>query len=345
MSPPTPAATTADHPSAAMKIPYDSYPHVIESIVAYSDYETLLSFRATCSALKTTAHKTLCEGELFVSIKDHPGGLDGWVQDIETDLQAKREPVWREVVLRSDKGVLPFRTEADWAFACSHSTFVSIDGGCLSPSLGAARFMMPSPEEVYALRSHTDIDEYNKLVDSLPKRSSLDGLHRALSKITSPLLIQHAWQNPAPVFLPSSETMTLMLDPNCDCGNSEAGLDTTLEHTATEVQVRVTELWDPGFDVPECAVTRAALAPSVKRLVLSARDVQSFAIPLQAILAAREKHNNSPLEIRIELAEDLGEEPARYLGAAYADQFGVPHDKLTIVHEPSAGKAPGMGDE
>lgn len=344
MSPPAPATSAADRPSEVVKIPYDSYPHIIESIVGFSDYETLLSFRATCSALKATAHKTLCDGELFVSVKDYAGELESWVQQIETDIKHKREPVWREVVLQSEKGVLPFLTEADWTFACTHSNFVHIDGGCLAPTFGAARFTTPSPEEVYATRAHIDAEAYSTLVAGFPRRSSLETLHRALSQITSPLSIQHSWHNPAPSFLPSAETMVLALDPNCNCGNSEFG-HITLPHTATEVQVRVTELWDPGMEIPECALTRAALSPSVERLVLSARDVQSFAIPLQAILAARERHGSSPLEIRIELAEDLGEEPSRYLGAAYADQFGVPHDKLSIVHEPRAGKLASKGDE
>lgn len=321
------------------RISHGSYPHIVEAIVASSDYKTLLSFRATCSTLKTAAHKALCNGQLSVTIEDFPGDLASHVKQVELDLQHKREPVWREVVLRSDLGVLPFRTEADWAFACSHSDPVEIDGGCLGRTLDEARIDMAGPVAMYLVYSNINRADWRELVGSLSQRSGLGSLHRALSQITAPVAIKHLWDHPAPVLLPPADTMTLMLDPNCNCG-SRVG-SSVPKHTAKEVIVLISELWEPGSFIPVCALAKAALAPSVEVLTLSARDVQNLAIPLQAILSEHEEQNtqgqSTPLEIKIEVAEDLGQEPARVLAAAYAHQFGVPEEKVAVVHNPKAG--------
>lgn len=61
--------------SPSSKIPHAFYPHIIESIVSYTDYKTKLQCRATCRALQQYTDKLLITDVLCVTV-----GPDGWAK-------------------------------------------------------------------------------------------------------------------------------------------------------------------------------------------------------------------------------------------------------------------------
>lgn len=61
--------------SPSSKTPHAFYPHIIESIVSYTDYKTKLQCRATCRAPQQYTDKLLITDVLCVTV-----GPDGWAK-------------------------------------------------------------------------------------------------------------------------------------------------------------------------------------------------------------------------------------------------------------------------
>lgn len=136
------AIASMSQASKPATIPNTSYPHIVEIIISYCDYQTLLRFRATCHSLKALAHETLYDGSLLIEVYGSFIDRRSLFPDYEVDYPhypaswAPKSPtvVMRSGVVGDGLGVLPFHTEEDWTWACARSNAVEIDSAALAAS-------------------------------------------------------------------------------------------------------------------------------------------------------------------------------------------------------------------
>lgn len=292
------------------RISYAFYPHIVETILSYCDYSTLLRFRATCKSLKTRAHRALHDDHLAIDVEGSFIYLSFFTDESDP---SQPPPPPREaptVVLRSSLGVLPFRTEADWTWACEHSHTVEIDGAYLSASTHnvphatrgfSVRQPGPDSREMWPRRALPSTAESVAIQTSL--LSALTHIPR-----TASATITHSHQHGPPAYLPPAEDLILRGDPLCECPpvTPEHQQDPQPLHSAKHITLRIPDAWD-GVDhmVCCCNLSYALLQPSVERLTLSInRTMRSlhpfdFGFVLYALEGRCHRRNIKRVEIEL----------------------------------------------
>ncbi|EJT51560.1 hypothetical protein A1Q2_02731 [Trichosporon asahii var. asahii CBS 8904] len=232
----------------AAKIPYSSYPHVIETILAFSDYPTLLLFRATSSDIKAKADRALCDGKLKVELRRT--SRDSHVQQATSNGSSRSSDL--EVVLRSGHGVLPFlgQEERKLAFSLSHT--VDIDGACFSFPATAGLLSPPELDSLF----HPLQASLRRAMQSLPRSAKV--------------IIAHEPDHGPPLFLPPADHLIFTCDAHCECRQFYRGPS----HSASHITLRMTAELQPSSSRPRlanyCQLIVLALEPSVQRLTMSA---------------------------------------------------------------------------
>lgn len=287
MSPTNPPARLVEQ----APITYTSYPHIVETIVDYSDYATLLRFRATCSSLKTKARQNLCNGSLEVELCGTfiPQGrtLTGWGYGVASTQRSmtgagRRGSEGPEVVLRTELGVLPFDSEEEWAWAFAQSHSIEIDGACLSRAADGP------PQDPPSRISH-------------PLQARL---HRAMLSISrsAAVRIYHSRFHGPPAFLPHASNLTISCDPGCDCLGMDYGDGPP--HTATHITLLVPDQWQRPLDDDDfkdrCQFAWCATKPPVERLTISTR-LAGYLGNITDTLARERRRLKEPDDLELEV--------------------------------------------
>lgn len=295
----------------ASKLPYASYPHIIDAIVSHSDYETLLAFRATCSSLKALADLTLCDHDstLHITIGNTLGE--------------------EEFVLRNSLGVLPFGQD-EWASVLKRSRQVEVDGCCLSAVMPSP-FVGPGGSISEAFNSHRKKTQRRlRLLGALKK--ALDDIHP-----TTPVTVTHNDYHPPPEYLPPVAQLTMVVDPLCDCNRIRQS--PLPDHSASRVTLVLCSSWSNSSTLEErpcCGLVLAISTPSLDVLVISAESYTQVQSTTPAIWGPRGKFNrNLRVEFRFRNMPDevLGHD----FRQIYASFFGLTFDQVQIVHDSTAG--------
>lgn len=362
-------------------LPYTSYPHILDLILHFSDYATLLTFRRTSSSLKYAVARELCRGPLVVDV-DEPKNWE--VGD-------------GVIVFRTRRGVLPFLREEDWAWALARADAVEVDGWCLGPPrIGGPRGPRgPPPWDpdwddrwkcVSACAYESDNDDsscpyhghYAALrADYLAFENALrtpcidlEAIKRALSNIRRevPLTVLHSRDRPLPTHIPATDMLILRLDPMCDCafeGRPESPPPSSPDytssygplHSATKVEVWVSPfLDDPVGDQGECICALAArtLLPSVRHLTIYAPSVPDSNANFSAMAEGPGPRfggetypdgtevRHPELEVDLRLQVVHESERTRERVQAFSDYIGASPERFTFTHDPNAGDLPSL---
>lgn len=293
------------------KVPYASYPHMIETIVAHSVYKTLLAFRATCSSLKALADLTLCDNDSTLHI------TLGHTSDGE------------EFVLRNSFGVLPFGQD-EWASVLKRSKKVEVDGCCLSAAMPSP-FVGPGDSVSEAFNSHHKKTQRRLgLLEALKK--ALDDIH-----LTTPVTVTHNDHHPPPEYLPPVTHLTMVVDPLCNCYRIRQS--PLPDHSASRVTLVLCSSWSNSSTLEErpcCGLVLAITTPSLDVLVISAESYTQVQTTTPAIWGPRGKFNrNLQVEFRF---RNMPDEVLRHdFRRIYASYFGLTFDQVQIVRDPTAG--------
>lgn len=170
-------------PAKPAPISYAFYPHIVETILSYCDYATLLRFRATCQSLKIRAHRALHDGNLIIDVDGSFIDLSYFIDESDSSAPPPKPSKTPTVIMGTALGILPFRCEADWTWACEHSHTVEIDGACLSTST----HIVPHSTEGFIIRRQ-ESDSRNSF-PRRPRPSSAEsvtmqaGLLRAIARV------------------------------------------------------------------------------------------------------------------------------------------------------------------
>lgn len=338
--------------SRSTPVSYLFYPHIVETILSYCDYTTLLRFRATCRSLKALAHRALHDGHLTIGVEGSFIDLKFFADEFDPCQPPPPPCQTPTVVMRGAVGVLPFRTEADWTWACEHSREVDIDGACLSMSTR----IVPDPTQGFRIRQ----PKTHKNTEHLPDPSNSEsvtiqaGLLRALSRTprTSSATITHSYQHGPPAYLPPTESLTLRTDPLCDCLVVKFRLRPELQpqHSAKHITLRVPDAWN-GEDHMACCcnLAFALLQPSVERLTLSIDRTlstfqkheysQDFGFILYELEERGSRGNIKSIEVELRPRKpgSMDEVLAEQIKAQCAQRCHVDSDEVHIVYSPTAG--------
>lgn len=292
------------------KISYSSYPHIIETVLTFSDYATLLRLRLVCSDLKAKADRALCDGKLEVELSssfsnDHvpsatPGGRP-----------CNSKPV---VVLRSGLGVLPFLNEEERAMAFSLGHTVHVDGVCLSYPAKSDRLATPVSDPVLH-----------------PLQASLCQSMQSLPPSAKVAIAHDYWHGP-PLFLPQTSHLVFNSDAHCECRMYYRGPS----HSASHVTLHMTAGQRPSPSRSRlstyCQLIVLALQPTVQRITMSANsadDLESALVLLGGLRmdfaqSGREEPSED-LELEIQLRERGG-------FVDWAGRLGLAPEKVHVTY-------------
>lgn len=299
------------------KIPYASYPHIVESIAAHSDYTTLLAFRATCSSLLNSANSGLCDGTLRVTLED------------DSDEEA--------IVLRSGVGVLPFG-QKKWASVLRNSMEVEVDGRCVSGVTFSTNIgTLGTPlVELYEL-SKAQAQKARRRLEKVAV------LQRALHHLprSTPVTITHTAEDSTPAYLPLAAKLTCVLDPTCDC-LAALGPEPP-NHSATHVTLVFRSGRDKERDPDAtCGLMLAAIAPCVEHLIVSIVNFTDADPVFHALAMLFVEGDERPVfssrfkfEFRVRHL-DPGEANEDQC-ATLAAEWRLRRDQLSIVQDEAAG--------
>lgn len=360
--------STADIPKSS-RLPHDSHPHILDLILQFSEYATLLAFRNTCSSLKTAVARELCRGPLVVDV-DEP-------------------KEWEEgdgvIVLRTRRGVLPFLREEDWAWAFARADAVEVDAWCLGPPrIGGRRGPRPGPRDsqhgghcpcmaCVALIPEDDDDLHpiyggdSAATGLVSPCVDLEAIKGALSHIRRevPLTVLHCRDRPTPTYIPATETLILRLDPECDCaieGRLQSPPPTSPDytpsygplHSASNVIVRISPFsnndTEPGGGI--CELAACTLLPSVRHLTISAPSILHSDSILSTMAegpgpqsggetrADGTEVRHPELEVDHRLRVIRESEMTLERVEAWSNYLGVSPEKFAFTRDPDAGDLP-----
>lgn len=300
----------------AIKIPHASFPHIIDTIVAHSDYKTLLAFRATSSSLKTVADMTLCNHDSAVRLT-----LEG-------------KPGEDNVVFRNGLGALPFG-HREWPSVLKRSKEVQIDGHCLSNTV-----------PTLVIEPGTSLDEgtrqfYSHLLSKHRRYDQLLLLEAGLDQLprSTAVTVAHDDQHPPLASLPPVDQLTLLADPFCDCSRVESL--SPYEHWASRITLIICSSGNnTGANLderPDCGLISAIFQPSLTHLVISAESCTHIRYLPRALRRGRRKVNKKlQVEFRFRI---MPNDVARHdILQRFSLRYGPMLDRMRIVHDPTAGR-------
>lgn len=338
--------------STSTPISYLFHPHIVETVLSYCDYTTLLRFRATCRFLKIRAHRALLDDRLTIDLEGTFAHQDHWEYESGTSQSPPPPDQTPTVVMRGGMGVLPFRTEADWTWACEHSCEVVIDGACLSapfdllPVASRSSFAhMPMVEDEYdppATRSSDDATLHATLL-------------RALSHVprAATSTIMHLQRHGIPTYRPPTDEVVFRTDPLCDChfdiSPTSGGDGETPElyprDSAKSITLRIPDAWNGQRYLSNCHLAYAIMRPSVEHLRLSANRTLStfttsdfdFVFWVLKDSPRPKEFKSVEIQLRPRIMQPRDEERVQQIKADCARICQVDVSKVHIVYSDTAG--------
>lgn len=303
------------------KIPHDSYPHIVEAVLAHSDYKTLLTFRSTCTSLNTAVKRTMSKAGLKILLEQDSGDST--------------------IVLCSGVGTLPFGRQ-DWASVLEHSEDVQVDGRFLSSLAFTSDAGLPgTPLDQLAVPPR---EMEQPVPGGLKLRDDKVALWLALDHIprSANVKIMHTDGHSPLEFIPPVAHLTIVVNPSCACMCFIKSRNTlTLSHTASHLTIVFHPSWDvevedsgglESFALVRCNVSTVLFQPTVEHLILSVSSIwqASFALSMMGRKQSPEnKHVTAEIRIRKDLT-NIQAHPCRHR-EAFARFLGLPVEQVQVA--------------